>query len=484
MKFSNTYIKLDPVFYQAVAPMQVDAPALFLWNESLAHSLMLSSELADDRVQLAEYFSGNELPPGAEPIALAYAGHQFVHFNPQLGDGRAHLLGEVMDKHNVRRDIQLKGSGPTRFSRGGDGRCALKPALREYVMSEAMFALGVPTSRCLAVVSSGESVYRDGVSPGAVVTRVAASHIRVGTFQYFAARGDLHSLRALTQYAIERHFPEIDYTSPDSTVQFLQAVINKQIQLIVQWMRVGFIHGVMNTDNTAISGETIDFGPCAMLGNYAPDTVFSSIDAHGRYAFGNQGAIAQWNMARLAECLLSLIDSDADKAVAKAEPLIRQMSEDYELAYLQMMAAKLGIANFQPADTELIQDLLELMQANKLDYTQTFVQLGQALDTEASTYQQLQELGSWRERWHQRLKIQYADITAAQGLMAKTNPLVIPRNHHMETMLSESEISGKAIYAEQILRVLRSPYQLLDNTGQYQTLAEDQDRYYKTFCGT
>jgi uncharacterized protein YdiU (UPF0061 family) len=482
MKFSNTYIKLDPVFYQAVAPTKVDAPALLLWNEGLAQSLGLSAEMTEDRAQLAEYFSGNNLLPGAQPIALAYAGHQFGHFNPQLGDGRAHLLGEVIDSSNVRRDIQLKGSGPTRFSRGGDGRCALKPALREFIMSEAMFALGVPTSRCLAVVSTGEQVYRDQASPGAVVTRVAASHIRVGTFQYFAARGDLNALRALTEYAVARHFPEIDCTSPDSTTEFLQAVINKQIQLIVQWMRVGFIHGVMNTDNTAISGETIDFGPCAMLGSYAPDTVFSSIDANRRYAFGNQGAIAQWNMARLAESLLSLIDSDVNKAVEKVEPMIRQMAVDYEQAYMTMLGAKLGISELQQTDATLINELLDIMQNKQMDYTLTFALLSDSLQDPQLKAAIPEELSSWYERWYKRL--QGPVLGAASELMRQSNPKVIPRNHHVEALLAECEKNGSSEAAEDFLQVLTSPYQTLVNTHKYQGIAEDGDRHYQTFCGT
>jgi serine/tyrosine/threonine adenylyltransferase len=482
MKFSNTYIQLDPVFYQMVEPTRVVAAKLFLWNEELALSLKLSSQLRKDRGLLAEYFSGNLTIPGAQPIALAYAGHQFGHFNPQLGDGRAHLLGEVIDTSNVRRDIQLKGSGPTRFSRGGDGRCALKPALREFIMSEAMFALGVPTSRCLAVVGSGENVYRDRVSPGAVVTRVATSHIRVGTFQYFAARGDIDSLKALTRYAIARHFPKIEHTSPDSVVQFLQEVINKQIKLIVEWMRVGFIHGVMNTDNTAISGETIDFGPCAMLGNYAPDTVFSSIDTHGRYAFGNQGAIAQWNMARLAECLLTLIDSDGNKAVEKVEPMIRQMAADFEQAHMTMIGAKLGISELQQADATLCIELLAIMHSKQLDYTQTFALLTRALQNQTNIEQIPEELQPWYQQWYSR--IQAGDRGSAIELMKRSNPIVIPRNHHVEAVLEECELSGSADKAEEFLQVLASPYQALMNTGKYQGRDEVGDRCYKTYCGT
>jgi uncharacterized protein YdiU (UPF0061 family) len=300
MKFSNTYAQLGDAFFKRVLPAPVADPLLLLWNDELAKSLNLDQSLRDDPGLKAQIFSGNQLPEGADSMALAYSGHQFGQLNPELGDGRAHLLGEVLDNTNQRVDIQLKGSGPTPFSRRGDGRCALGPALREYIMSEAMYFLGVPTSRCLAVVATGESVYRERSKPGAVVTRVAASHIRVGTFQYFAIRKDIESLTALLDYTIKRHFPEIDLAADDRTLQFLEAVMKKQITLIVEWMRVGFIHGVMNTDNTAISGETIDFGPCAMMGAYNPGAVYSSIDTQGRYAFGNQPNIAIWNITRLA----------------------------------------------------------------------------------------------------------------------------------------------------------------------------------------
>lgn len=484
MKFSNTYIKLDNIFYQNIEPEKVTRPAMLLWNDTLADNLQLQADITRDPEQLAQYFAGNQLPPGAEPIALAYAGHQFGHFNPQLGDGRAHLLGEIIDADNIRRDIQLKGSGPTRFSRGGDGRCALKPAVREYIMSEAMYALGVPTTRCLAVVTSGEYVYRDSASMGAIVTRVASSHLRVGTFQYFAARGDFDSLKALTDYAIKRHCPEIDSNSENSPLDFLESVINNQIRLVVEWMRVGFIHGVMNTDNTAVSGETIDYGPCAMLGSYDPATVFSSIDAQGRYAFGNQGAIAQWNMARLAECLLPLIDSDVNKAIESVEPLIQQMSQNFEQAYLKMMSCKLGITNFDASDTALIHDLLDRMQKHRMDYTQTFEKLTHALANNELSNELKTELGNWLDAWQTRLVGNNYNVEVALQIMQKHNPLVIPRNHHLEAVLTECEQSGDAEAAEAFLQVLRSPYTQLAETGYYQTLPQENDSGYKTFCGT
>ncbi|MDX8396631.1 MAG: YdiU family protein, partial [Mariprofundaceae bacterium] len=330
MKLSNSYQSLGESFYKESSPTSFENPQLFLWNESLANDLMIANTLQADSGALAAYFSGQRLIDGSKPIAMAYAGHQFGHFVPQLGDGRAHLLGDISDKQGKRWDIQLKGSGQTPFSRGGDGRCALGPALREFIMSEAMHALGVPTTRCLAIVTTGETVFRNQDEPGAVVTRVASSHIRVGTFQYFAAKNDVESLQRLCDYTIECHFPELMKQDGDKPTLLLQSVIQKQITLLVEWMRVGFIHGVMNTDNTHLGGETIDYGPCAMMGKYDPATVFSSIDKMGRYAFGNQSKMMQWNMARFAECLLPLVDSDQDKAVNLLLPIIEGISSQFE----------------------------------------------------------------------------------------------------------------------------------------------------------
>ncbi|MEW6999250.1 YdiU family protein [Colwelliaceae bacterium BS250] len=484
MKFTNTYIQLGQAFYQNIAPTPVKKPELQLFNSSLALRLGLDNELLSNKHLLAQYFSGNELPPGAEPIALAYAGHQFGQFNPHLGDGRAHLLGELLDDQNIRYDIQLKGSGPTHFSRQGDGRCALGPAIREFIMSEAMHALGVPTSRCLAVVTTGEQVARNSYQPGAVVTRVATSHIRVGTFQFFAARSDLESLAALTDYAITRHFGDINLTDDDKVVKFLEHVIDKQIALVVSWLRVGFIHGVMNTDNTAISGETIDFGPCAMMGTYHKDTVFSSIDRNGRYAYGNQAKIAQWNMARLAEALLPLIDSEQDKAVALVEPLIHQFSEKFEQAYFAMYANKLGIEHYNDSDTELIVELLDIMQTKQLDYTQTFNQLTDSLTQADIKNSMATSLGDWYQTWLSRLQSLNSDMTQIQSLMRHSNPVVIPRNHHIENVLQQCEQSGDFSSAEKIIKVLASPYAVIAETANYQDAATDGDNSYQTFCGT
>ena len=515
MKLSNQYHQLGQSFSQQTLPSPVAQPVLLLRNEPLAQSLSINYSSQEDSELLAQYFSGNQLIDGSTPIAQAYSGHQFGHFNPQLGDGRAHLLGDITDKQGQSWDVQLKGSGTSFFSRQGDGRCALGPALREYMMSEAMFALGVPTTRCLAVVATGEAVYRERALPGAVVTRIATSHIRVGTFQYFAARKDIESLKKLTSFSIGRHFPEIKLASsaevisdvilPSSqnVIDFFAAVLNKQVALVVSWLRVGFIHGVMNTDNTAISGETIDYGPCSMMNHYHSDTVFSSIDRNARYAFGNQSKIIQWNMARLADCLLPLIDEDEDIALAKITPLLHKFANDLQYRYFEMMVNKLGISELADGDIDLVNDLLGIMSDMKLDYTQSFVTLAAnlnqaevdnvlamkvaqesaegAIDDEAEQDKWQQ----WLSRWYVRIA---ADISAAKDLMAKTNPLVIPRNHHVEVILASSQTSyqenGDLSDLNKFLAVVQQPYTQLDNTHNYQDTPSDGDENYHTFCGT
>jgi len=529
LKFYNSYFELGAQFYQRVSPDTVPDPKLLLWNKALADDLSITETLQADHKLLAKYGSGNELPKGVNSIALAYSGHQFGHFNPNLGDGRAHLLGEMLDKKGIRRDIQLKGSGQTVFSRRGDGKCALAPALREYMMSEALYALGVPTSRCLAVVGTGELINRGLAKPGAVVTRVAASHIRVGSFQYFAARGDIDSLTALLDYTIERHFPEIDDPSlnnadADSTkvsnqkpsqeqriLQFLEKAIDKQITLITQWLRIGFIHGVMNTDNTAISGETIDFGPCAMMGIYDNKASFSSIDEYGRYAFGNQGKIGQWNMARLADCLLVLLndtaEKDADnniedevnqeKTLESIEAIIQQYTSKFDQAYYAMYAKKLGISDIGENHMTLINDLLAMMQAQKLDYTQTFYALTQSLSNSAQEKALISEFGQWYQTWMETLTQLNISKVEAESLMSKNNPLVIPRNHHIEELLDRCELvvtdnmnsntsdnPKVSDIVNDFLQVICSPYKELTNTKYYQDAPQDKDQYYQTFCGT
>ncbi len=498
LKFSNTYYQLGEAFYQIDKPTPVISPQLILWNSQLAESLAIELSSENDATALAKIFSGNDILDGSQPIALAYSGHQFGHFNPYLGDGRAHLLGEVLTKHKQRVDIQLKGSGQTAYSRQGDGRCALGPAIREYIMSEAMDALGVPTSRCLAVVTTGEPVYRETAQQGAVVTRVASSHIRVGTFQYFAARQNLQSLRDLTHYTIARHFPEIGTTGEKQILDFLNAVIDKQIKLIVAWLRVGFIHGVMNTDNTAICGETIDFGPCAMMGIYHPGTVFSSIDRHGRYAYANQSRIAQWNMARFAECLLLLLQDDKPEGieqeqheqamVTKIEQTIADFNDKFARAYQQMMAKKLGfIANssIKEADkVDRVKQLLTVMEEQQLDYTETFNQLTQSLSDENVVSGFNVELRHWYKNWHTLLTNSDLELARVQQLMCQNNPVVIPRNHHVERILKECEEHQDFAELHKFIAVLRSPYEVLANTKYYQDLPADGDKGYRTFCGT
>ena len=483
MEITNSYLNLGPAFYENARPVPVPAPKIFLWNAPLAGELGLPEELTGHGGQQAAVFSGNTLLEGSDPVALAYAGHQFGQFSPKLGDGRAHLLGEVTDLDGNLRDLQLKGSGKTGFSRGGDGRCAIGPAVREYIMGEAMHALGIPTTRCLAVVTTGEMVHRDTPLPGAVVTRVAGSHLRVGTLQYFAARGQQDAVRDLCEFTIARHDPDIPAALPERWITLLDRVIDRQIRLVVEWMRVGFIHGVMNTDNTALSGETIDFGPCAMLGNYDPRTVYSSIDQRGRYAFGNQPGIAQWNMARLAECLLPLVDNNENKAVEKVRPLIAGFPERYQRAWSAMMARKVGLGTSQDGDDSLVADLLKLMQERSLDYTVTFHRMRQAQSGNHTAAAHLRmDLDDWYGRWDARLKDELPAGPAE--LMAAANPVVIPRNHHMERVLQYCVDREDPGPAKDFLHVLRSPYEELPETRDYQDPPDDGDAFYQTFCGT
>ncbi|MDR4503725.1 MAG: YdiU family protein [Candidatus Scalindua sp.] len=484
MNFSNTYACLNEVFYEKTRPTRVLDPHLFLWNSSLAEQLMIPDELKNDPVALAQVFSGNHIMPGSEPIATVYAGHQFGNFVPQLGDGRAHLLGEVLDRFGQRWDIQLKGSGPTLFSRGMDGRCAIGPAVREFIMSEAMSALGVPTTRCLAVVTTGEPVFRETPLPEAIVTRVASSHLRIGTFQFFAAQGDHQALKTLCSYTIERHYPELQEEGPNQYILFIDKVIERVIQLVVEWMRVGFIHGVMNTDNISISGETIDYGPCAMMGTYDPQTVYSSIDTMGRYAFGKQPGIAQWNIERFIECLLPLINADTNKAIDRVGPIITEFPNRFEQVYMKMIGKKLGLASFQQEDQKLIFSILDQLKKRRLDYTVTFDLLTKSLMSEAATSQMKSELGECFDFWKKRLNEQDATSQEVQELMRKHNPVVIPRNHHVEAVIQECEQTGDVTLVKKFLKVLRSPYEELEQTSQYQDLPSDGDKDYQTFCGT
>ncbi|MFC3193303.1 YdiU family protein [Marinicella sediminis] len=475
IQLTHQYLDLGQAFSRPVLPESFPEPKLLLWNTDLADELAISVT-ASERAQV---FSGQLLASGSRPVAMAYSGHQFGQFNPQLGDGRAHLLGEHESANGQLVDIHLKGSGRTPFSRNGDGKCGIRPAVREYLMSEAMHALGVPTCRTLAVVSTGETVFREQPVPGAVVTRTAESHIRVGTFEHFAARNQPAELSTLVDFCISRHDFDTPESGPEKYLRFFSQVIDKQIKLLINWMRVGFIHGVMNTDNCLISGHTIDYGPCAMLGVYDPQTVYSSIDHQGRYAFGNQPAITHWNLARLAECLLPLIADDQDQAVHLIMPYIEGFSDRYNQAYRQMMAHKLG---FNTADEEVsscADELLKLMHANQMDYTHTMTAL---LDPDKD--KSLSALNAWLSSWQQLLHKWNINKEHSVQQMKANNPLVIPRNHHVERILKQVEENGDLNELKTFLKVLKSPYQTSKHISQYQDLPTDQDQNYQTYCGT
>jgi uncharacterized protein YdiU (UPF0061 family) len=467
--FDNTYGRLPSGFYTRLNPMPVKAPELIRFNDALAQDLGVTRG-TDEAMALA--FSGNEPPQGADPLAQAYAGHQFGGFSPQLGDGRANLLGEVVAPNGQRYDIQLKGSGPTPYSRMGDGRAWLGPVLREYVVSEAMHALGIPTSRALAAVATGEPVYREqGGLPGAVLTRVAASHIRVGTFQFFAARRDVASLQALFDYSVARHFPEAE-----TPTDFLRAVIARQSGLVAQWMAVGFIHGVMNTDNTSISGETIDYGPCAFLDTYHPTTVFSSIDAHGRYAYDNQRNVIVWNMAQLATCLVLLMP-DADKAVEEFTQLVHAMPEQLEADWRAAFGRKIGIAQATVQDDMLIHDLLDKMAENRADFTNTF----RALGTEQARDQFLNPAAY--DEWHAKWSARIASEAEPEAVMQSANPAFIPRNHRIEQMI-EAAVSGDYAPMERLLTTLATPFTDQPNAADLAHPPAPSEVVQATYCGT
>ena len=475
--FNNTYSKLPDTFSEKINPIPVTSPELVILNERLASELDLNfSRISTD--ELSKIFSGNLLPIGSNSIAQAYAGHQFGHFT-MLGDGRAVLIGEHINKSNKKYDIQFKGSGKTAFSRNGDGRAALGPMLREYIISEAMNALNIPTTRSLAVVKTGENIQRDKVLQGAVLTRVASSHIRVGTFQYIAAKQKEDELKTLLDYTIHRHYPEIIHSN-NKAIELLNLLIDRQCDLVVNWMRVGFIHGVMNTDNTTVSGETIDYGPCAFMDTYDPKTVFSSIDQMGRYAYCNQPVITKWNLARFAECLIPLIDKDKDKAVQMATEIINSFEKKYEKKWLIMMRNKLGLTDEDGKDKSLILDLLTWMHQKKVDYTNTFCQLMNEEVQDDKNYDD-DDFKNWKKRWNERLKTNnkkdYLD------LMRSTNPLIIPRNHKIEEVLKAAELDNfKPV--NKMVEVLNKPYNRQDNIIDYQTVTDEDKKEYETFCGT
>jgi len=478
-RFDNSYLSLPEIFYSRQKPTPVKDPQLVLFNHALAESLGLDAEALTSATGAA-VFSGNQIPSGAAPIAQAYAGHQFGHFN-MLGDGRAIMLGEQLTPAGERYDIQLKGSGQTIYSRRGDGRAALGPMLREYIISEAMHALGIPTTRSLAVTTTGEPVYRETVVPGAVLTRVAASHIRVGTFQFAAYTGEPAALRQLADYTLQRHFPEL-VPVEDKYLALLNAVADRQASLIAKWLHVGFIHGVMNTDNMALSGETIDYGPCAFMNAYDPATVFSSIDQHGRYAFGNQPPIGQWNLARLAETLLPLLHDNEDRALELAEEAIIDFAPKYQAYWQAGMRKKLGLFNEEADDAALVQDLLTWMQQNAADYTNTFRGLVSHVRGEESASPETLP-AEWLNRWRQRLQRQSQSVDEVIQLMSANNPAYIPRNHQVEAALSAAVEAGDLCVLKRLLAVLATPYQEAPEHAEF-SLPSENEANYRTFCGT
>ncbi len=484
--FQNTYSALPANFFARVAPTPVASPRLIKLNRPLALQLGLDPDLLSTP-EGTEILAGKRLPDGADPIAMAYAGHQFGTFVPQLGDGRAILLGEVVDRDGVRRDIQLKGSGPTPFSRRGDGRAALGPVLREYIVSEAMFALGIPTTRSLAAVVTGEPVMRETALPGAVLTRIASSHIRVGTFQFFAARGDTDGVRALADHVIARHYPEL--TSAERPYHALLAgVVARQADLIARWLLVGFIHGVMNTDNTSISGETIDYGPCAFLDAYNPAQVFSSIDEMGRYAYANQPRIALWNLTRLAECLLKLFSDDQEKAIEQAQEILGEFPQAFTAAYNSGLRRKVGLFTARDGDEALIQDLLDAMAKNEADFTLTFRQLGEAAADEAADvraqFTDPAAFDEWAGRWRQRLALEPQSAAERKAAMHAANPAFIPRNHRIEAAIAAAVNRDDYAPFEELLTVLAKPYQDQPHYAAYADPPLPEQRVTQTFCGT
>lgn len=478
--FNNSYAKLPEIFYTKLKPVSVKKPELVVLNKPLAKDLGLNlNELSQD--ELAEIFSGNLLPENSEPLAQAYAGHQFGYFT-MLGDGRAVLLGEQKTPSGKIYDIQLKGSGRTPYSRGGDGRAAIGPMLREYIISEAMYALGIPTTRSLAVVLTGENVYRENILKGAILTRIALSHLRVGTFEYALNYGSQEDLQLLADYAIEKHYPHLE-KEQDKYVLMLKEIIKNQANLISKWMLVGFIHGVMNTDNMTISGETIDYGPCAFMESYSVNTVFSSIDTNGRYAYGNQPKIGEWNLTRLASAMLPLFSHDKEKSVELAKYELSQYEATYKKSYYEGMMAKLGLFNIneEMEDEKLIDSLLNIMQKNGLDYTNTFVNL--TYGNHDAKISESQDFKEWLNLWEERRQKQNESREESNDLMKKFNPVVIPRNHRVEEALKAAE-NGDLSVIEKLHSVLLKPFDYSIDNEEYRKLPPPTSCGYKTFCGT
>ena len=488
ISFDNSYARLPDAFFTPVDPTPVEAPLLIRFNRALAEELGLDADALERHG--ASYFSGNVALPGSLPLAMAYAGHQFGQFVPQLGDGRAILIGEVIDRKGRRRDIQLKGAGQTPYSRRGDGRAALGPVLREYIVSEAMHALGIPTTRALAAVATGQPVYRERVLPGAVFTRVAASHIRVGTFQFFAARGDTENVRVLADHVIERHYPELKGVDRPY-LALLDAVVERQASLIARWLGVGFIHGVMNTDNMTISGETIDFGPCAFMDRYDPRTVYSSIDQGGRYAFGNQPMIGQWNIARLAEAMLAILHEDQDRAVELANEAVGRFIDRFQAHWKDVIRAKIGLSGEErDIDQSLIRDLLVILYEQKADYTLAFRRLADAAENgeaDAALGALLEDpaaLAPWLAAWRERLAQEATGAADRRAAMRRVNPAFIPRNHKVEEALTEAVDHGDFSLFEALNDVLARPYDDQPAFAAYAEPPKPGEEVTATFCGT
>ena len=488
-RFGNSYAEQLPDFYVECDPMAVETTDLLQFNSPLANELGLDVASLSSQ-ELAQIFAGQKRLDGSRPLAQAYAGHQFGRFSPQLGDGRALLLGEVTDPHGSRRDIALKGSGRTPFSRGGDGKAAIGPVLREYLIGEAMHSLGIPTTRALAAVATGESVYRERALPGAILTRVAASHIRVGTFQFFAARRRWDKVRQLADYVIERHHPHLS-SDDDRYLLLLKIVAERQAALVARWMLIGFIHGVMNTDNMAISGETIDYGPCAYMESFSPQAVFSSIDRSGRYAYENQPQIAQWNLARFAETLIPLIDEDdPERVIPKVEAIINGFIPHYEELWLSGAQAKLGLEDPTAdidSDKLLVRDWLDLLEEHSVDYTLAWRRLADAADGNSESLEALfpssEILADWLEPWYQRIAQQSVTATAAR--MRSVNPIYIPRNHLVEEALAAATNDADLKPFVRLLAVITHPYVECPELASYtQPASQDFTACYKTFCGT
>ena len=476
MMIKNIYKEISKDFSVESPIMPFSSPELILFNEDLFERLKLNWSMDE----VLGYLSGKTLIANIPPTALAYSGHQFGHFNPTLGDGRAHYLGSIIKEYSY--DIQLKGSGATPFSRGGDGLCALGPAVREFIMSQALKSLGVKTTECLAVVKTGNDVYRQGYIPGAVVCRVAESHIRVGSFQYLALQQDKEAMNRLLDLAITRHFPTIQSTGDQRVVEFLTNVCQGQIELITEWLRVGFIHGVMNTDNCLVSGETIDFGPCAMLEVFDFSTVYSSIDQHGRYAFGQQPTIAHWNCARLAESLLLIMDCDEQQGINTLSDVLKAFSDDFNVAYHTMWSKKLGIPDWQDSDSELLSKLLEIMKKHHLDYTNTFAALTSSLmPNQAKPFNLPEQLNTWFEQWFKRIS-EY-DQNGILQKMRCANPAIIPRNGLVEQVIEEFYELGRSPLLETWLPLLSSPYEYKAYDEKFTSLNAKSETY-QTFCGT